>query len=129
MDCKILLPSEVFLHRKVDKVLAEGANGSFCLLPRHMDFVSSLVPGLLSITEEGKTPEYFAVDQGLLVKKGDEVLVSTRNVVRIPSLGHLKAVVQEQFKALDDKEKAARTAAARLEASIVRRFMELKKYG
>ncbi len=129
MECKILLPSEVFLHQKVDKVVAEGTNGSFCLLPRHVDFVSALVPGLLSITSVGKPPEYFAVDQGLLVKKGDEVLVSTRNVVRIPSLGHLRSVVQEQFKVLDDKEKAARTAAARLEASIVRRFMELKKDG
>jgi len=129
MDCKILLPSEIFLHRSVDKVVAEGVNGSFCLLPRHVDFVSALVAGLLSLSLDGKPPEYFAVDQGLLVKKGDEVLVSTRNVVRIPSLGLLRSVVQEQFKVLDDKEKAARTAAARLEASIVRRFMEMKKYG
>lgn len=129
MDCKVLLPSEVFLHRRVDKVVAEGVNGSFCLLPRHVDFVSALVPGLLSLTTGTDAPEYFAVDNGLLVKRGDEVLVSTRNAVHIPSLGHLKSVVQEQFRVLDDKEKAARTAAARLEASIVRRFMELKRYG
>ncbi len=129
MDCKILLPAEVFLHRAIDKLVAEAPNGSFCLLPRHVDFVSALVPGLLSITAGGGNPEYFAVDRGMLVKKGDEVLVSTRNVVAIPSLGHLKSVVQERFRVLDDREKAARTAAARLEASIVRRFMEMKKYG
>ncbi|HPC47026.1 MAG TPA: F0F1 ATP synthase subunit epsilon [Deltaproteobacteria bacterium] len=129
MDCKILLPSEVFLHKQVDKIVAEGANGSFCLLPRHVDFVSTIVPGLLSLSAGAHAPEYFAVDQGVLVKKADEVLIATRNVVPIPSLGHLKSVIQEQFRVLDDKEKAARTAAARLEASIVRRFMELKKYG
>jgi F-type H+-transporting ATPase subunit epsilon len=56
-------------------------------------------------------------------------MVSTRNVIRIPDLGQLKQVVDEQFKTLDDKEKAARTAAARLEADLVRRFMELRKYG
>ncbi|HOJ13300.1 MAG TPA: F0F1 ATP synthase subunit epsilon [Deltaproteobacteria bacterium] len=129
MDCKILLPSEVFLHRQADKVVAEGTNGSFCLLPRHIDFVSALVPGLLSLSAQDEQPEYFAVDQGILVKKGDEVLIATRNAIKIPSLGHLKSVVQERFRNLDDKEKAARTAAARLEASIVRRFMELKRYG
>lgn len=129
MDCKILLPSEIFLHKQVDKIVAEGANGSFCLLPKHVDFVSALVPGLLRLTTGSEVHEYFAVDQGILVKKGDEVLISTRNVVPIPSLGHLRSVIQEQFRVLDDKEKAARTAAARLEASIVRRFMELRRYG
>ena len=69
------------------------------------------------------------IDEGVLVKRGPNVMVSTRNVIRIPDLGQLKQVVDEQFKALDDKEKAARTAAARLEADLVRRFMELRKYG
>jgi F-type H+-transporting ATPase subunit epsilon len=129
MNCKILLPSEVFFNKEVAKIVAEAGNGSFCLLPQHIDFVAALVPGLLRIVEMDNKEEFYAVDEGILVKRGSDVMVSTRNVIRIPDLGQLKQVVDEQFKAMDDKEKAARTAAARLEADLVRRFMELRKYG
>ncbi len=129
MNFKILLPYKVFVHRDVDKVKAEAINGSFCLLPRHIDFVAALVPGLLSVQRSGSPEEYYATDEGVIVKKGDEVLVSTRNAVIIPDLGRLEGLVEEQFKTIDDREKKARTAAARLEADIVRRFMEIGKHG
>ena len=129
MNCKILLPSEVFYNQEVAKVVAEAGNGSFCLLPQHIDFVAALVPGLLRIVATQGAEEFYAVDEGILVKKGQDVMVSTRNVMKIPDLGQLKGVVEEKFKTLDEREKAARTAAARLEADLVRRFMELRKYG
>jgi F-type H+-transporting ATPase subunit epsilon len=129
MNCKILLPSEVFLNKEVTKVVAEADNGRFCLLPQHIDFVASLVPGVLIIVSTEGQEEFYAIDQGVLTKVGSNVKVSTRNVLRIPDLGQLKGIVEERFKTLDDKEKAARTAAARLEADLVRRFMELRKYG
>ena len=129
MNCKILLPSEVFLNKEVAKVVAEADNGRFCLLPQHIDFVASLVPGVLIIVGADGQEEFYAIDQGVLTKMGANVMVSTRDALRIPDLGQLKGIVEERFKTLDDKEKAARTAAARLEADLVRRFMELRKYG
>jgi len=127
MRCKILLPSEIYLDQEVVKVTAEAENGSFCLLPRHIDFVAALIPGLLSIEDVKGVEVFMAVDEGILVKKGQDVSVSTRNVVTIPNLGQLKEVIEEKFTATDDREKAARTAAARLEADLVRRLMELRK--
>ena len=129
MNCKILLPSEVVLNKEVAKVVAEADNGRFCLLPQHIDFVASLVPGVLIIVGADGQEEFYAIDQGVLTKMGANVMVSTRDALRIPDLGQLKGIVEERFKTLDDKEKAARTAAARLEADLVRRFMELRKYG
>ena len=129
MNCKILLPSEVFLNKEVAKVVAEADNGRFCLLPQHIDFVASLVPGVLIIVGADGQEEFYAIDQGVLTKMGANVMVSTRDALRIPDLGQLKGIVEERFKTLDDKEKAARTASARLEADLVRRFMELRKYG
>ncbi|HOO37871.1 MAG TPA: F0F1 ATP synthase subunit epsilon [Deltaproteobacteria bacterium] len=127
MRFKILLPSEIYLDQEVSKVIAEANNGSFCLLPRHIDFVAALAPGLLSIEDEKGQEVFMAVDEGILVKKGQDVSVSTRNVVTIPNLGQLREVIEEKFKVIDDREKAARTAAARLEADLVRRLMELRK--
>jgi F-type H+-transporting ATPase subunit epsilon len=129
MRLKVLLPTEILIDREVTKVTAEAENGSFCLLPRHIDFVAALVPGILLFESAGGKEEYIAVDEGILVKAGKEVLVSTRNAVQASQLGILRQTVEERFLVLDDREKMARSAAAKLEADLVRRFMELGKHG
>jgi F-type H+-transporting ATPase subunit epsilon len=129
MRLKVLLPTEVLLNKEVTKVIAEAENGSFCLLPRHIDFVAALVPGLLFFTEDEDREEFLAIDEGILVKCGAEVLVSTRTAVRGPNLGALRRTVEERFRHIDEREKQARAAAARLEADLVRRFMELGEHG
>jgi len=126
MHLKVLLPTQVLVDEPVGKVTAEGEDGGFCLLPRHVDFVSALVPGLLVFEPTAGGEQFLAIDEGTLVKCGDEVLVSTRRAVRGTDLGQLQQMVDEQFSVLDEREKAARTASAKLEADLVRRFMELK---
>ena len=129
MRLKVLLPTEVLLDKEVAKVIAEAENGSFCLLPRHIDFVAALVPGLLSFTLDEGHEEFLAIDEGILIKCGAEVLVSTRTAVRGPDLGALRHTVEERFRHIDEREKQARAAVARLEVDLVRRFMELGEHG
>lgn len=129
MKLKVLLPTEVLIEEEVTKVVAEAENGSFCLLPRHMDFLARLVPGLLSFVTADGAEQFLAVDEGTLIKCGPEVLVSTRNGVRGPDLGTLEETVNESFLVLEDREKMARSAFAELEANFIRRFMDLEKYG
>jgi F-type H+-transporting ATPase subunit epsilon len=130
MKLKVLLPTEILVDEAVRKITAEAANGSFCLLPRHIDFVTALVPGLLSFETQKEGQEVFvAVAEGVLVKSGEEVLVSVRNAARGGGLGEMRRIVEEKFMVLDEKEKAARTAMARIEAGFVRRFLEVQKRG
>lgn len=129
MRLRVLLPTEVLIDEDVTKVIAEAENGSFCLLPRHIDFVAALVPGLLSFVSADGREEFLAVDEGILVKCGPEVRVSTRNAVVGPDLGTLERTIEEQFRILDDRERMTRSAVARLEAEFVRRFMELGEPG
>ena len=126
MLLKILLPAEVLMEREVKKIVAEAENGSFCLMPNHIDFVATLAPGIFSYELAEGGQELLAMDVGTLVKKGADVLVSTRNAVRAAELGKLKQVVVQQYDALDEREKLVRSAAAKLEASLIRRFVELK---
>jgi F-type H+-transporting ATPase subunit epsilon len=128
MKLKILLPSEIFIQQDVAKVTAEAGNGSFCMLPHHIDFVAALVPGLFSFETADGVQMILAMDEGVLIKNGQEVLVSTRNAVRGQDMGTLKQVVEEQFQEMDEREKKARTAAAKLEADLVRRFMEMNEH-
>jgi len=129
MRLTVLLPTEILVDEEVAKVVAEAQNGSFCLLPRHIDFVAALVPGLLAFvkTADG-AEEFLAADEGLLVKCGPQVLVSTRQAVRGGELGLLRETVEKTFKVLTDQEKRARTALANLEANFIRRFLKLEEY-
>jgi F-type H+-transporting ATPase subunit epsilon len=128
MKLKVLLPTEILVDQEVTKVIAEAENGSFCLLPRHIDFLAALPPGILIFESAEGHEEFIAVDEGTLVKVGREVLVSTRNAVRSSELGTLKQIVEQEFRVLDDREKMARSASAKLEADLVRRFIELREY-
>ena len=128
MKLKVLLPIEILVDQEVTKVIAEAENGSFCLLPRHIDFVAALPPGILIFESAEGHEEFIAVDEGTLVKVGREVLVSTRNAVRSSELGTLKQIVEQEFRVLDDREKMAHSASAKLEADLVRRFIELGEY-
>ena len=125
MHLKVLLPTEVLIDQPVLKVIAEAENGSFCLLPRHIDFLAALAPGILWFKSESGKELFLAVDEGVLVKCGAEVLVSTRNAVQGHDLENLKQQVVQQFRAVDEQERLTRSALAQLEASLARRIMEL----
>jgi len=123
MMLKVILPSGILLEQEAVKVVAEAQNGSFCLLPRHVDFVAALVPGILALTAPGGEETFLAVDEGILVKRGPQVLVSTWNGVQ-GKLGELRQAVLRQFRELDEGEQRARRALGNLEASLVRQIVE-----
>jgi F-type H+-transporting ATPase subunit epsilon len=128
MKLKVWIPTEVIFEQEVTKIKAEGENGWFGILPRHVDFVTSLIPGVLSFELPERQTEYLAIDHGILVKCGPEVSVSTRNAVRGADLGTLKEAVAKQFSALHEKELAAREFEAKLEADLVRQLIQTEKY-
>ena len=123
MRVKLILPSGVLLEQEAVKVVAEAHDGSFCLLPRHIDFVAALVPGILGLTSADDEETFVALDEGILVKHGPEVLVSTWNALR-GDLGELQQAVLGQFRELGEQEQKARLALDRLEASLVHQVIE-----
>lgn len=129
MKLRVLLPIEVLIEEDATKVIAEAHNGFFCLLPKHVDFIAALVPGILSFETTGGREEFLAVDEGILIKCGQEVTVSTRNAMRGPDLGQLRRTVEEKFEVLDERERSVRSAMARIEAGFVRRFLEIQGHG
>jgi F-type H+-transporting ATPase subunit epsilon len=129
MRLKLLLPTQVLVEEEVAKVVAEAANGSFGVLPRHIDFVAALVPGILLYETMEGNERYLATDEAVLVKCGAEVLVSTRGAVPGDDLHTLRQTVRERYVELGERERVARSAIARLEAGVVRRFIELQERG
>lgn len=127
MTLTVWLPTEILLKEEVTRIKAEAENGWFGLLPKHVDFVTALVPGVLIFQPRGKPEEYLAIDHGILVKCGPEVSVSTRNAVRGTNLDQLRNDVENQFRAQEEREKKALTLEAKLEADLVRHLLEAEK--
>ena len=128
MIVRVILPSGILLEQEAAKVVAEAQDGSFCLLPRHIDFAAALVPGILVLEEANGEETFLAVDEGILVKRGAEVLVSTGNAVQ-GRLGELRHVVSTEFRDTDERERQARLALDHLEASLVRQIFEWEGRG
>lgn len=129
MKLTVRMPAEVLFEEQVSRIRGEARNGWFGILPKHVDFVTALVPGVLTFQPCGKAEEYLAIDHGILVKCGPEVSVSTRNAVRGADLGLLKKNVETQIRERREREKQARALEARLETDLVRALMEAEKNG
>lgn len=127
MRLAVLTPRETVLQQEADKIIAETAEGWFALLPRHVDIVSALVPGILAYSTPGGEKLFVAVDEGILVKCGADVRVSCRAAVAGADLGELESTVRSRFRELDRRERTTRSTLARLEADFVRRFFELQE--
>lgn len=127
MRLKIALPTRILYEGEVRRVSGEAMNGSFTLLPHHIDFVTALVPGILyfDTSEQGSEEIFFAVDEGIMVKRGPDVQVSSRNAVRSDDLASLHTTIHDHFEVLDERERRARSALVRLEVDFVRRYLRL----
>lgn len=126
MKLRVLTPTHIAVDAETDKVTAESQSGSFCLLPRHVDYLAVLAPGLLAYLEDGNE-QFLAVNGGTLVKCGGEVLVSTTQAIPSKNLSEVRRTVEERFHDLSEREQKARTAMLRIEADFVRRFIELEE--
>jgi F-type H+-transporting ATPase subunit epsilon len=92
-----------------------------------LDCVAALVPGIFTYeTKEGGTV-YVAVDEGVLVKAGGDVLVSVRHAIGGTDLSKLHEAVKHEFLNLDERERSVRTAVSKLESSFVGRYMEFQR--
>ena len=123
MNLKILLPFKIFAEQTgVVRVVAETRAGSFGFLPHRLDCVAALAPGILVYETEAGGEVCIAVDEGVLVKTGADVLVSVRNAIGGTDLGKLRAAVEQEFLNLDEQEKSVRSVLAKLESGFIHRF-------
>jgi F-type H+-transporting ATPase subunit epsilon len=127
MNLKVLLPFQVFAEKTgVIRIVAETREGSFGLLPQRLDCVAALPPGILIYEKDAEGEVYLAVDEGVLIKTGPDVLVSVRNAIAGADLRHLRELVEREFRHLDEREQTVRSALAKMESGLIRRMVDFQ---
>jgi F-type H+-transporting ATPase subunit epsilon len=127
MSLKILLPFQIFAEKKgVSRIVADSIGGSFGILLHRLDCVAALEPGILIYETEAEGEVYVAVDEGVLIKTGQDVLVSVRNAIYGTDLSKLRQQVEREFLTVDESEQRIRSVMAKLESDLVRRLAEFK---
>jgi F-type H+-transporting ATPase subunit epsilon len=125
MNLKVLLPFGVFAEESgVSRIVAETYEGSFGLLPHRLDCVAALQPGILIYQTHARGEVYVAVDEGVLVKTGYDVLVSVRNAIGGTELSQLREAVEREFMTLSEQEQNVRSVMAKIETSFIRGLKE-----
>jgi len=125
MRLRIVTPLSVVIDE--DGVLAlraEDATGSFGILPRHVDFLTSLAISVVSWESSNGIRHYCAVRRGLLsVGGGHDIAVATREAVPGDNLVTLDKTVLARFRADIETERAEHVESTRLHLNAIRQIM------
>ncbi|NLD55624.1 MAG: F0F1 ATP synthase subunit epsilon [Burkholderiaceae bacterium] len=126
MTLLLSVPTGVVLDVPVTKVSGESDRGSFTLLPRHADGAMLLRPGLLSYVGEDGAEVFVAVDEGVLVKAGEQVRVACMRAVVAGDLEGARSALARHLRERSEHERKARSVLMALEADVLRRLGELR---
>ena len=127
MHLHVVTPGRVVIDTSADKVSTEAVNGAFTLLPRHIDVVATLVPGLLSYVLDD-VERLVAIDGGILVKRDRAVRVATGEAIPGDDAADLQRSLSTSLEDSSDLERRTRAAIAHLETDAIRRLMELEDH-
>ncbi|MBE0428850.1 MAG: hypothetical protein IBX61_03150 [Thermoleophilia bacterium] len=113
MKLKLAEEAGKLMEQEVTKLAAMGPDGYFCILPHHVDFISLLFPGLLIFDDVEGRPRSLRLEKGLLVKCGDEILISAARPEAAPAAPEGA-----------ERERQAEEVVAGLGAEITRRYLQ-----
>ena len=125
MRLRIVTPLSIVIEE--DGVLAlraDDATGSFGILPRHADFLTSLAISVVSWESGNRTRHYCAVRRGVLsVGGGHDVTIATREAVAGDNLVTLHETVLARFRADIEAERTEHVESTRLHLNAIRQIM------
>ncbi|WP_390590506.1 F0F1 ATP synthase subunit epsilon [Simiduia litorea] len=119
-------------QKNIQHILVETDQGSYGLLPHRLDCVAALVPGIL-IFQSSYTPDprgtetYIAVDAGVLVKTGMDVVVSVRHAVVGNDLDNLHEAVDKNFIQQNERNQKIHAVFKKMESDFITRLSDFHK--
>ena len=125
MKLDIILPNKTMEFHDVETLTAPGTEGSFQIYPKHVDYTSTLKAGILTV-KTGSEEVYFAINNGVLVKKDKRIHVACHQAIQGDSLEKLSTTVEETFLAANERERTTNEILSKMEIETLKRFFELE---
>jgi F-type H+-transporting ATPase subunit epsilon len=127
MNLKILLPFQIFAEKTdISSIVAETSNGSLGILPHRLDFAAVLTPGILIYNTEAEGEVFLAVDEGVLIKIGMNVIISVRNAIGGKDLAQLREAVEREFINQNLQEQNVSSVMSVIEIDFMNRIKEFQ---
>lgn len=125
MKLRITTPLELVLDEDgVQALRAEDPSGSFGVLPRHEEFLTSLAISVVSWKSKDGARRFCAVRRGVFgVDGGGVISIATREAVLGDDLATLHDTVLARFRDDVEAERSERVSSTRLELSAIRQIV------
>ena len=125
MRLRIITPLAVVVDETgIVALRAEDATGSFGILPRHEDFLTSLAISVVRWKSADGGSHYCAVRRGVLtVDAGHDVSIGTREAVTSDDLATLDATILARFRDDIESERVEHVDGTRLQLDAIRQIV------
>jgi F-type H+-transporting ATPase subunit epsilon len=125
LKLEIVTPQGVVFSEDVTLVTLTGSEGQMGIYPHHMRLITMLVPGELSITQNGEE-RLLAVGEGLADISGERVAVVTDMAIRAEHIDEAQVEAARERAAARLREKISDEEVASVNASLARSLAQLQ---
>ena len=122
---EIITPTTVLLKEEVDEITLPTVNGEISILPNHVDLLTKINPGEMTIKRNNKT-ELFAITGGFLEVTSNQVNILADHAVRAADIESAKVEEARQRAEKAMKDKVSQREYEELQDEIRRTVLELK---
>ena len=109
---ELVSPERLLLSRQVGMVVVPGSEGLFGVLPRHAPLISTLIPGVIDVYEEGAVTDRIFIAGGFAEVTEDRCTVLAEAAVPVAELD--LAATEQQIVDLGEELKNLSGAEAEL---------------
>jgi F-type H+-transporting ATPase subunit epsilon len=117
----LVTPKQQVFSREVDMVVVPGSEGVFGVLEGHSPLISTLKPGLIEVTDEGKVDSYF-ISGGFA-----EVTTKGCSILAEEAIDPVLVKRSEAEERLEKEKKALEKATTKLEQAQHRKKIAISE--
>ncbi len=128
MHLEIITPEKVVFSEEIEELIVPTVNGEIAILPHHVNLLTQLEPGEMTIKQKGKM-QHMAVTGGFLQIANNKISLLSDYAVRSEEIDAKKALEareRAEKKMKEEREHMTEQEFATIQADFRRAIAELK---
>ncbi|MDR2526345.1 MAG: F0F1 ATP synthase subunit epsilon [Rickettsiales bacterium] len=122
---EIYTPTEVIINESIKSISLTAKEGQIKILPNHADYVTVFSSNIVDYTDINGNDKIIAVNDGILVKYGGTVCISTYSVVIGDTLEDIRQKIKDNAKAEQEKMKEINKIMKELDFYLLNNLKDL----